>query len=157
MNGLAEVVKTGLLAGERLWERTELEQVRACAAFKSGICLADPHDRGRRVQLNLGHTFAHALEAAAGYRLPHGRAVALGLLAALRLSGLPDEERLVQDVLAPEPVTVDPDTAWAALARDKKAERGSPRLVLLDSPGRPRWGVELPEADVRRALAELIA
>ena len=157
VNGLAEVVKTGLLAGERLWERTELEQVRACAAFKSGICLADPHDRGPRVQLNLGHTFAHALEAAAGYRLPHGRAVALGLLAALRLSGLPDEERLVQDVLAPEPVTVDPDTAWAALARDKKAERGSPRLVLLDSPGRPRWGVELPEADVRRALAELTA
>ena len=156
-NGLAEVVKTGLLAGDRVWERSEPEQVRACAAFKAGVCLCDPHDRGPRAQLNLGHTFAHALEAAAGYSLPHGRAVALGLLAALRLSGLPDEERLVREILAPEPVAVDEDVAWAALARDKKAVGGAPRLVLLEAPGRPRWGVEVPEADVRNALSGLIA
>ena len=131
--------------------------MRACAAFKSAVCIQDPHDRGPRNQLNLGHTFGHALEAAAGYALPHGRAVALGLLAALRLSGLPDEARVVRDVLAPEPVRVDRDAAWAALARDKKAERGAPRLVLLDAPGKPRWGVEVPEDDVRRALDELIA
>jgi shikimate kinase/3-dehydroquinate synthase len=155
-NGLAEVVKTGLLAGERVWERPEPEQVRACAAFKSGICLADPHDRAARAQLNLGHTFGHALEAAAGYALPHGRAVALGLLAALRLSGLPDEAQVVEELLAPEPVAVAPDAAWAALSRDKKAEGGAPRLVLLDAPGKPRWGVAVPEADVRRALGELI-
>src|SRR5206468_12581222 len=85
-NGLAEVVKTGLLAGEPLWELERDEQVRRCAAFKAAVCLADPLDRGVRAQLNLGHTFAHALEAGSGYRLPHGRAVALGLLAALRLS-----------------------------------------------------------------------
>ncbi|MBA2295044.1 MAG: bifunctional shikimate kinase/3-dehydroquinate synthase, partial [Actinobacteria bacterium] len=156
-NGLAEVVKTGLLAGAPVWERSEPEQVRFCASFKAGVCLADPYDRGIRNQLNLGHTFAHALEAAAGYTLTHGRAVALGLLAALRLSGLDDQVRVVQEVLAPEPVAVDPDTAWAALGRDKKAERGSPRLVLLDAPGKPRWGVEVPAADVRRALEELIA
>jgi shikimate kinase/3-dehydroquinate synthase len=156
-NGLAEVVKTGLLAGAPLWERPEPEQVRSCAAFKSGVCLGDPRDRGPRAQLNLGHTFAHALETAAGYSLPHGRAVALGLFAALRLSGLPEEAKTVQEVLAPEPVPVDADLAWAALARDKKAERGNPRLVLLDAPGRPRWGVELPDADIRRALEELIA
>ncbi len=156
-NGLAEVVKTGLLAGEPLWELGEAEQVRACAAFKAGICIGDPHDRGPRNQLNLGHTFAHALEAAAGYALPHGRAVALGLLAALRLSGLPDQMRVVEDVLAPERPQLDRDAAWAALARDKKAARGAPRLVLLDAPGKPRWGVELPDADVRRALDDLIA
>ena len=156
-NGLAEVVKTGLLAGDRVWERPEPQLVRACAAFKAAVCLADPHDRGARAQLNLGHTFAHALEAAAGYALPHGRAVALGLLAALRLSGLPDEERLVEEVLAPERVSVDEGLAWAALARDKKAERGTPRLVLLEAPGRPRWGVEVPEAEVRSALSGLIA
>jgi 3-dehydroquinate synthetase len=156
-NGLAEVVKTGLLAGDRVWERSEPEQVRACAAFKAGVCLGDPHDRGPRAQLNLGHTFAHALETAAGYALPHGRAVALGLLAALRLSGLPDEERLVREILAPEPVAVDEHAAWAALARDKKAIGGAPRLVLLEAPGRPRWGVEVPEADVRNALSGLIA
>jgi shikimate kinase/3-dehydroquinate synthase len=155
--GLAEVEKNGLLAGDRVWERPEPQLVRACAAFKAAVCLADPHDRGARAQLNLGHTFAHALEAAAGYALPHGRAVALGLLAALRLSGLPDEERLVEEVLAPERVAVDEDVAWAALARDKKAERGTPRLVLLEAPGRPRWGVEVPEADVRSALSGLIA
>jgi 3-dehydroquinate synthetase/shikimate kinase len=155
-NGLAEVVKTGLLAGLPLWERPEPEQVRLCAAFKAGVCLADPHDRGLRNQLNLGHTFAHALEAAAGYALPHGRAVALGLLAALRLSGLSDEVRTVQEVLSPEPVRVDRNTAWAALGRDKKAERGAPRLVLLDAPGKPRWAVDVPEGDVRKALDELI-
>ena len=44
-NGLAEVVKTGLLSGERVWERSEPEQVRACAAFKAAVCLADPRDR----------------------------------------------------------------------------------------------------------------
>ena len=156
-NGLAEVVKTGLLAGRPLWERAEAEQVRTCAAFKSAVCLQDPHDRGARTQLNLGHTFAHALEAAAGYALPHGRAVALGLLAALRLSGLPDQVAVVEDVLAPERASVDRDAAWAAIARDKKAEGGMPRLVLLDAPGRPRWGVELPEHEVRRALDELVA
>jgi 3-dehydroquinate synthetase len=156
-NGLAEVVKTGLLAGRPFWELREPEQVRACAAFKSGVCIDDPHDRGPRNQLNLGHTFAHALEAAAGYALPHGRAVALGLLAALRLSGLTDEARVVEEVLAPEAAHVDRDAAWAAVARDKKAERGTPRLVLLDASGKPRWGVEVPERDVRRALDELIA
>ena len=90
-NGLAEVVKTGLLAGEPLWELETAQQVRRCAAFKAAVCLSDPLDRGARAQLNLGHTFAHALETASGYTLPHGRAVALGLLAALRLSGLEDD------------------------------------------------------------------
>lgn len=157
LNGLAEVVKTGLLAGEPLWELPEPEQVRRCAAFKAGLCLADPHDRGVRTQLNLGHTFGHALEAAAGYALPHGRAVALGMLAALRLSGLAEQAATVQEILAPEPIRVDRDAAWAALQRDKKAAGGSPRLVLLQAPGRPQWGVQLPAEDVRRALDDLIA
>src|SRR6185436_17276259 len=129
-NGLAEVVKTGLLAGAPLWERSELDQVRACAAFKSGVCLADPDDRGPRNQLNLGHTFAHALETAAGYRLPHGQAVALGMVAALRLSGNTDALSAVEHELAPKPIRVDRDVAWAALVRDKKAKGGAPRLVL---------------------------
>jgi shikimate kinase/3-dehydroquinate synthase len=157
VNGLAEVVKTGLLAGEPLWELGLEEQVRRCAAFKAAVCLQDPLDRGPRAQLNLGHTFAHALESASGYGLPHGRAVASGLLAALRLSGLDEEVRTVEQVLRPEPIVVDRDAAWAALGQDKKRTGGVPRLVLLDAPGRPRWGVELPEADVRAALDSLIA
>ena len=155
LNGRAELVKTGLLAGEPLWELPLAEAVRRCAAFKTAVCLRDPHDRGERNQLNLGHTFAHALETAAGFELPHGRAVALGLLAALRLSGL--DPAVVEAELRPEPVQVDRERAWAALARDKKAEGGVPKLVLLDAPGRPRIGVELPEAEIRAALDSLIA
>jgi len=154
-NGRAEVVKTGLLTGEPLWELPVHGQVHRCAAFKTAVCLRDPHDRGERAQLNLGHTFAHALEAAARFELPHGRAVALGLLAALRLSGV--DTAAVEETLRPEPVRVDRDLAWAALARDKKVVGGVPRLVLLEAPGRPRLGVELPAAEVRAALDSLIA
>jgi shikimate kinase/3-dehydroquinate synthase len=155
-NGLAEVVKTGLLAGEPLWELPTPEQVRACAAFKTAVCLRDPHDRGPRNMLNLGHTFAHALEAAGGYdALSHGEAVALGLLAALRLSGL--ETEVVERVLDPRRVRVDRERAWEALRQDKKAADGRIRLVLLDAPGRARTGVELPEREVRAALDALIA
>jgi shikimate kinase / 3-dehydroquinate synthase len=153
--GMAEVVKTGLLAGRPLWELPEEEMVRACAAFKCAIVLSDPHERGRRAILNLGHTFAHALEAASEYELPHGDAVALGLLAALRLSGQPTD--VVEEVLAPRPVEVDREAAWAALGRDKKGRAGRPRLVLLRAPGDPEWGVERPEAETRAALDELIA
>ncbi len=156
-NGLAEVVKTGLLAGEPLWELTTPEQVRRCAAFKAAICLRDPLDRGARAQLNLGHTFAHALEAASRYTLPHGRAVALGLLAALRLSGLEDDAKAVQELLAPEPADVDREDAWSALRLDKKAVDGRPRLVLLEKPGTPKLGVELDEREIRSALDALIA
>ena len=154
--GMAEAVKTGLLAGEPLWELPDADLVRRCAAYKASVCLRDPHEHGERAVLNLGHTFAHALEAAGRYAgVTHGQAVALGLLAALRLSGL--ETTPVEETLAPEPVRVDRDAAWAALARDKKARNGRPRLVLLEAPGRPVTGVELPEEQVRAALDELIA
>jgi shikimate kinase / 3-dehydroquinate synthase len=156
-NGLAEVVKTGLLAGEPLWELDLAEQVLRAATYKATVCLRDPLDRGERAQLNLGHTFAHALETASGFTLPHGRAVALGLLAALRLSGLKDEVKTVEEVLRPEPAEVDREAALAALDRDKKAEDGRLRLVLLDKPGEPRVGVELDRESVRAALATLIA
>jgi len=150
LNGMAEVVKTGLLAGEPFWELADEDLVRRCAAYKAAVCLRDPHDRGPRHALNLGHTFGHALEAASDYGLPHGRAVALGLLAALRLSGR--DTRPVEDVLAPERVRVDRDRAWQALLRDKK---GRLRIVLLGDDGPHEE--ELPETDVRAALNELIS
>jgi 3-dehydroquinate synthetase/shikimate kinase len=155
--GMAEVVKTGLLVGEPLWELPDAELVRRCAAYKTAICIRDPHERGVRAVLNLGHTFAHALEAAAAYdAVSHGQAVALGLLAALRLSDQPDLVGEVQRILDPRPVRVDRERAWAALRRDKKGVGGRPKLVLLDAPGRPRHGVELPDDDVRGALDALI-
>jgi shikimate kinase/3-dehydroquinate synthase len=148
LEGMAEVVKTGLLAGESFWELPDDELVRRCASYKAAICLRDPRDGGERKMLNLGHTFAHALEAAAGYEtVTHGQAVALGLLAALRLSG--QETTVVEELLRPEPVAVDRERAWKALLRDKK---GALRLVLLGG-----YDVEVPAEDVRRELDRLIA
>ena len=154
LEGMAEVVKTGLLAGEPLWELPAPQVVQRCAAYKAAVCLRDPADRGDRAVLNLGHTFAHALEAAAGYEgLTHGRAVALGLLAALRLSGRPVD--VVEQLLQPKPVRVDRERAWEALRRDKKARRGELRLVLLSEHGPV---VEArPDAEIRSALDQLIA
>ncbi|MBV8256675.1 MAG: bifunctional shikimate kinase/3-dehydroquinate synthase, partial [Actinobacteria bacterium] len=153
--GMAEVVKTGLLAGEPFWELPDEELVRRCAAFKSAICLRDPHDRGERAILNLGHTFAHALETAAHYGgVTHGQAVALGLLAALRISG--HDTAVVEEVLRPKPVKVDRELAWQAMQRDKKNVGGELRLVLLGDDG-PRWNVPVPADEVRRQLESLIA
>jgi 3-dehydroquinate synthetase/shikimate kinase len=161
--GMAEAVKTGLLAGRSVWELPDDELVRSCAAFKASVCLADPREHGRRAILNLGHTFAHGLEAAGGYAGPtHGEAVALGLHAALRLSerhlGLDPAVRAeVESVLPIERVHVDPGVAWRAMAHDKKAVGGRLRLVLLAAPGEPIYGVELPDEDVRAELDRLVA
>jgi len=149
--GMAEVVKTGLLAGTDVWELPEGEMIRACAAYKAGVVLSDPFERnGRRTILNLGHTFAHALESASGYTVRHGDAVALGLLAALRLSGLGTQ--VVEELLRPEPAVADPGAAWASLKRDKKGEGV---FVLLEAPGKPVV-TTLPDAVAREALEALI-
>jgi 3-dehydroquinate synthetase len=148
--GMAEVVKTGLLAARETWNFPEIEMIRACAAFKAAVVLSDPYERGRRRILNLGHTFAHALEAGSGYTVRHGDAVALGLLAALRLSGQPTD--VVEEVLHPETVRADPETTWAALKRDKKGEGV---FVLLEAPGQPII-TTVPDKDARRALEALI-
>jgi shikimate kinase/3-dehydroquinate synthase len=149
--GMAEVVKAGLLVGRELWSLPQEEMIRACAAYKAGVVLSDPYEtEGRRAVLNLGHTFAHALEAGSDYRVSHGEAVALGLLAALRLSGLPTDA--VEEVLRPEPVAADLDAACAALERDKK---GPGVFVLLEAPGNPVV-TTVPDEDARTALAALI-
>ena len=129
---MAELVKTGLLAGEPLWELPDAELVRRCAAFKAAVCLRDPHDRRRARVLNLGHTFAHALEAAAGFDLPARR----GCRArpARRAAALRARHGRRRGGSRPQPVAVDRDAAWAALLRDKKARDGKRRLVLLERP-----------------------
>ncbi len=155
--GMAEVVKTGLLAGEALWDLPDAELVRRCAAYKTAVCLRDPRETGERAILNLGHTFAHALEAGSDHAVSHGEAVALGLLAALRLSGLDEQVRLVEELLEPQPVRADRERAWLTLQRDKKAVGGTPRLVLLEALGKPRIGAQLPADTIRRELDRLIA
>ena len=148
LEGMAEVVKTSLLAAEPLEDLPDPELVRRCAAFKSAVCLRDPHDHADRKQLNLGHTFAHALEAAAGYKnLTHGRAVALGLLAALRLSGR-DIGR-VEELLHAEAGQGRPGRRLGghAARQEDPGRRAPPRPPRGSGPrlGRPRPGRRRPD------------
>ena len=169
--GYAEVVKTGLIAGGALWERIRRdadpatpEIVAACALTKLRVVARDERDAGLRQVLNLGHTVGHAIEATTGYaRYRHGEAVALGLLAALRLSDQPALREEVAGLLARHglPTTLDgtdPDAVVMATARDKKrvGERPVP-FVLLDSPGEPRPGCVVENRALISAVRELTA
>jgi 3-dehydroquinate synthetase len=60
--------------------------IEQAVRIKAAYVAADPNDEGVRQSLNLGHTFAHGVEAASGYRVPHGEAVAVGLVAAAHLA-----------------------------------------------------------------------
>jgi shikimate kinase/3-dehydroquinate synthase len=166
--GRAEVVKTALIAGGRLWERVvaghfdDEETVLDCARTKLATVAADERDGGRRQVLNLGHTIGHAIETATGYAaLRHGEAVGLGLLAALRLSGLDDLREQVRELLVraglPTKLAapVDEDAIVAALARDKKRKGGRVPFVLVFAPGDVRHGQTVEEPAIRAAVAEL--
>lgn len=159
-SGLAEVVKSALLS-KPFWRRLPAladalarrddealgEAVRRSLRVKAEIVAADPDEElGRRHLLNLGHTVAHALEAASAYSLRHGEAVAWGLLAALRLSvarGMLAEEAagraegLCRALLDPPPLPARVLARWAGfLPSDKKRDRSGLRDVLLAGPGR---------------------
>ena len=101
LSGYGEIVKCGLIRGEREFGWLEehapallafdsgplIEAVRMGCETKARIVTADERDRGDRALVNLGHTFAHAVETEAGHgALPHGEAVAAGLAAAAALS-----------------------------------------------------------------------
>jgi shikimate kinase/3-dehydroquinate synthase len=180
--GFAEVVKTALIAGGAMWEEVRglpplseavasgadslTRVIEGCARTKLSVVAADERDTGVRAALNLGHTFAHALEAAGGYeQWRHGEAVSLGLLVALRLSEqfagldpavraevarLLERERLprtfagpsVQDLLEP-------------MGRDKKRRGAQRNLVLLRAPGDVAIGSEVDEDALVQAIEEL--
>jgi shikimate kinase/3-dehydroquinate synthase len=171
--GFVEVMKTGLIAGGELWERVrsieridpaQLDDVIfACARAKIEVVASDERDSGRRAVLNLGHTVGHAVEAATGYsRYRHGEAVGLGLLAALRLSDAEGLRNEVEGILASHglPISLDPSVDVGrvidAVARDKKASEEGVGFVLLEEPGKPRWGERVDPDRVRAAVAELV-
>ena len=168
-SGYAEVVKTALIAGGELWERIRAgadpaapEVVADCVRAKLRIVAMDERDAGVRQVLNLGHTVGHAIETATGYaRYRHGEAVALGLLAALRLSGQPQLRDEVGDLLAAHglPTTLggaDPDAVVRATARDKKrVGEGPVPFVLVDRPGAVRPGCAVDERELVAAVQEL--
>jgi shikimate kinase/3-dehydroquinate synthase len=166
--GYAEVVKTALIAGGRLWDRvrvgasvTDGGVIAACALTKLRVVAQDERDSGRRQVLNLGHTVAHAIETATGYaRYRHGEAVGLGLLAALRLSGLDGLREEVAELLEagglPTTLDADVEAVLAATARDKKrVGEGPVPFVVVHAPGDVRPGAALPEGEVRAAVTEL--
>ncbi len=167
--GYAEVVKTALIAGGSLWEMVRRgaepdapEVVRACAHTKLRIVARDERDEGVRQTLNLGHTVGHAIETVTGYATyRHGEAVALGLLAALRLSGSDDLRAEVAELLRarglPTVLTdVDPDAVVMATARDKKrVGEGPVPFVLLPEPGAPRPGTTVAPRELIAAVREL--
>jgi shikimate kinase/3-dehydroquinate synthase len=167
--GYAEVIKTALIAGGSLWERVEADltiddaTIFDCALCKLSVVAADERDSGRRQVLNLGHTVGHAIETASGYeRYRHGEAVALGLLASLSLSGLPELRARVAELLAAHGLPtrlegVDPATVRAATARDKKRTGERVPFVLVNAPGSVVHGCEVAPAELDRALEELCA
>jgi shikimate kinase / 3-dehydroquinate synthase len=171
--GWAEVIKTALLTGGRLWEQVrEIEAPAAaqlgeivfeCARFKAEVVAADERDSGRRAILNFGHTVGHAVEAATGYgRYRHGEAVGLGMLAALRISEADQLAEQLRTMLdrAGLPTRIDPpvdtDAILEALQRDKKRDADGIRFVLLSRPGEPQEGQRVEPGRVRDAIEELL-
>jgi shikimate kinase/3-dehydroquinate synthase len=127
------------------------------------VVAEDERDEGRRQVLNLGHTVAHAIEAATGYaRYRHGEAVAIGLLAALRLSGQEALRREVAALLAARglPATyegADPADVLALVERDKKRRGGTVPFVLVEAPGQVTPGHAVPGEQLRAAVEEAAA
>jgi 3-dehydroquinate synthetase len=179
-SGLGEVLKTALIEGEELFALlegnitavvTRHAQVMAdvicrCVATKARIVSLDPHEAGPRKALNLGHTFAHAIEQVAGPgTIPHGVAVAAGCGLALRAA---EAESLLADPSLPERfsalstalglpsgldelrsssgLSLPADALIEAMRHDKKALAGTPRFVLPRAAGDLAIDVELDPA-----------
>jgi shikimate kinase/3-dehydroquinate synthase len=166
--GYAEVVKTALIAGGALWERVaagapvDERVVLDCARAKIAVVAADERDGGARQLLNLGHTVGHAIETATGYRrYRHGEAVALGLLAALRLSDRGELREQVAELLATGGLPtrlegVDAADVVAATRLDKKRIGDQVPFVLVGAPGDVRFGQRVGADAVLAAVTELI-
>ena len=168
LNGLAEVLKAGFIrdrdllmrlhaAGTRVFaDEAELtETIYRAAAIKAQVVSQDERESDLRRILNFGHTLGHGLEQASRFRLPHGRAVAWGMVAALslseRLTGLDPAEaewgrRLIGGFgLLQSLPELNPKDVMAALRLDKKRQETGVPFVLLPRLGETviRDGVDL--------------
>ncbi|HEX6988801.1 MAG TPA: 3-dehydroquinate synthase [Bacillota bacterium] len=179
--GLAEAVKHGVLGEAAYFRWMEREATRLAAAdpavrhclvqrsvrIKARIVAADEREHGTRAWLNLGHTIGHAVEAALGYRdWVHGEAVAVGLVAAARLSarlGLfpavdaARVERLLHRLGLPTrlPAGLSPQQVLAAAGSDKKRRDGRLRWVLPAGLGRVVIRDDVPSEAVLATLQDL--
>jgi len=173
--GLAEVIKYGVILDAPLFTLLEdriadvqaldrellVEVVRRCCAIKASVVSADETESGLRAVLNFGHTVGHGIESITGYtRYLHGEAVAIGMVAAARVSrqlGFCEEhdvERL-RSVLVRFglPTEVPAELRGEALARamraDKKAREGAIKFVCLETIGKTRFERLSPEDIVK--------
>jgi len=170
--GLAEVVKCGFIADAGLLDLLEQsgpdltvaqhqEVITRAVRVKADVVASDENESGRRAILNFGHTVGHALEAASGYGLLHGEAVALGMVAALDLgvalgAGSPALADRARKLLARLGLPVDYERrfdaqAQAGIAVDKKRRGSTIRFVLVPTPGETRF-VEIAPADIASHL-----
>lgn len=174
--GLAEVVKSAWIDGETAVARLEadhaaliagdssatLAAIRMAAGLKARVVSEDEREGGLRAVLNLGHTVGHAIEVAADYSgFLHGEAVALGLVAAFRLSQrfgsatgaqAARMERLLAALGLPTQLDeVLSERALSFLGSDKKRRGASLTLVLPAAPGQVDLR-KVPLVDVHSAL-----
>ena len=171
--GLAEIVKHGVLGSPDLFAHLEQHGaepidrvVRDALMVKIRVVQEDPEERGIRAILNLGHTTGHALEAVTDYRLPHGDAVAVGMVAATHMAlalgdcapeVLPRLVALLRRFGLPTAVAADPSAVYQAMFADKKKKDGRLRFILPQAIGRVIISDRVPEAVVRQALTEVTA
>lgn len=155
-SGLVEVIKAGLIADIELLSLVDknLEMIKnrdvetietlilRALLVKKKIVEKDPYETGLRKQLNLGHTLGHALEAYTGFKIPHGQAVAVGLVFALGLSerlGLcpPGYRERVKDIIwrlgLRTEIRADKYKILDLMKYDKKATAAGLDFVLLHS------------------------
>jgi 3-dehydroquinate synthase len=179
LNGLAEVLKAGFILDRdllthlaavktRLFRDTaELtETIYRAAAIKAQVVSQDEREGDQRRILNFGHTLGHGLEQASRFRLPHGRAVAWGMVAALTLSehltDLDHEEaewgrRLIEDLdLCRALPKLDPEAVMSALLLDKKRQETGVPFVLLRHLGEATIRDNVPLEMVAEVLTKLL-
>lgn len=146
-SGLAEVIKHGIIGAPEMFEQIEeygplslAHLVADAVTVKVRVVQEDPFEQDSRALLNLGHTYGHALELVSGFALRHGEAVAIGLVAAARLSVLAGHcdaalarriERVVDRMGLPTRApALSPEAVLAAMGQDKKRTGATLRFVL---------------------------
>lgn len=174
--GLAEIVKAATLASPLVFEWLETSPldetglpenlewlIEQAIRIKAGYVSEDGTDRSVRKALNLGHTFAHAVESASGFETSHGEAVAIGLVAAARLGatfgigpeGLPERlSALLGRLRLPvvPPAGLSGGAMLEAMTADKK-RIGGRSVFVVPAPGGARL---LRDVDPRSALEALL-
>ena len=173
-SGLAECIKHAVIADPAMlgWITARIDPILAHdpdtlgalvarnIRIKAGVVGEDEREDGRRAVLNLGHTFAHAIESLAHGQVTHGEAVAIGTLAACRLAPGPaaaDAERAVRSALqaiglpTALPAAMPVERLVDAMASDKKRRGGVLRLVVPHGLADVRVDAGLPAARVADA------